>query len=139
MPDATTGLEKLQNDKTVFYTMDSFLRDEKQKNPMSVQDIKTFGASKNLYYNFMLTKNSPLLPLFKQASIQTFESGQSSRIELKWRGGEIKGEGAADTIILELGQVSLGFGFFVFSLVASLLFLGFEWCYKITIGDRFLM
>ena len=80
MPDVTTGLERLQNDKTIFYTLDSFLRDEKQKNPTSVQKIMTFGASKKSFYSFALTKNSPLLPLFRQASMKTFESGQSSRI-----------------------------------------------------------
>ena len=57
-------------------------------------------------------------------------------LDLKWKGEEIKGEGEPETMILELGQVSLGFGLFIFSLVASLIFLGFEWCFKLTISDN---
>ena len=79
MPDLNAGFEEIKKGQTVMFTLDSFLRGKKKENPSSVPNIATFGNSKPTYYNLLLTKNSPLLPLFKQAAIQTIESGQTSR------------------------------------------------------------
>ena len=79
----------------------------------------------------LLTKNSPLVPLFKQASIETIESGQTSRIDAIWKGAEIKFEGGADKIVLSSGQTFLLFIFLLTMLGVSLVFLVLEWCLKI--------
>ena len=135
MPDLNAGFEEIKKGQTVMFTLDSFLRGKKKENPSSVPNIATFGNSKPTYYNLLLTKNSPLLPLFKQAAIQTIESGQTSRIDAIWKGSEIKLEGAADKIVLSSGQTFLLFIFLLTMLGISLICLGFEWCLKIFKGN----
>ena len=131
MPDLNAGFEELKKGQTVMFSLDSFLRGKKKENPSSVPNIATFGNYKPSYYNMLLTKNSPLVPLFKQASIETIESGQTSRIDAIWKGAEIKFEGGADKIVLSSGQTFLLFIFLLTMFGVSLVCLVFEWCLKI--------
>ena len=131
MPDLNSGFEELKKGQTVMFSLDSFLRGKKKESPTSVPNIATFAPSKPSYYNLLLTKNSPLGPLFKQAAIETIESGQTSRIDAIWKGAPIKLEGAADKIVLSSGQTFLLFTFLLSMLGVSLICLGFEWCLKI--------
>ena len=120
MPDLNAGFEELKKGQTVMFSLDSFLRGKKKENPSSVPNIATFGNYKPSYYNMLLTKNSPLVPLFKQASIETIESGQTSRIDAIWKGAEIKFEGGADKIVLSSGQTFLLFVFLLTMLGVSI-------------------
>ena len=131
MPDLNAGFEELKKGQTVMFSLDSFLRGKKKENPSSVPNIATFVNYKPSYYNMLLTKNSPLVPLFKQASIETIESGQTSRIDAIWKGAEIKFEGGADKIVLSSGQTFLLFIFLLTMFGVSLVCLVFEWCLKI--------
>ena len=75
------------------HSTEGLTRGAHKLNPYSTPNIKTFGAKKSIYYNLIFTKNSPLIPMFKKATIKTFETGQYDRIANDWQGGEIKSQG----------------------------------------------
>ena len=76
----------------------------------------------------IFTENSPLVPMFYQATIQAFESGAYDRLSLNWQGGPIKPIGAVDLLILTPGQVFLIFGILCFFLVTAIGALFLECC-----------
>ena len=130
MSDLSAGLNEIKKGQTVLLTADSKMRGEFMENPKSFPTIKTFGTAKSVYKSLMFTKNSPLLPMFRRASFQLIESGQYSRIDLKWKGSKIPEEGAAETMILTAGQAFLVFAFLLFFLGTSLILLGIECCHN---------
>jgi len=76
----------------------------------------------------IFTENSPLVPMFYQATIQAFESGAYDRLSLNWQGGPIKPIGAVDLLILTPGQVFLIFGIMCFFMVTAIFAFFLEWC-----------
>ena len=106
----------------------SILRGANKANPKSVPTIKTFGSFKSKYFTMIFTENSPLVPMFYQATIQAFESGAYDRLSLNWQGGPIKPVGAVDLLILTPGQVFLIFGIMCFFMVTAIFAFFLEWC-----------
>ena len=130
MASLTAAIKEIKKGQTVFLTNDSQLRGKYKENPKSFPTIKTFGTAKSIYKSLMFTKNSPLLPMFRRAVTQLIESGQYSRIDLKWKGYKIPEEGAAETMILTAGQAFLVFAFLLFFFGTSLILLSIECCHN---------
>ena len=99
----------------------------------SFQRIKTFGASGKLITGWIFTKNSPLVPLFKQTAMKMFENGEFARVHLKWKGPDIasgKRTDELETEVLGIGQLVLPFTIFGLFLVVSIIPLIIECCHK---------
>ena len=130
MPNVKAGFEELKKGQTVMFALLDVLRGAYQEDPKSMQGIKFFGVSRSEYFQIIFTKNSPLVPLFNQATMRLFENGQFLRTDFKWQGSKIKDEGAVDLLILTTGQVFLIYAILAFFLGLSIIFLTFECCYK---------
>ena len=91
MANVKAGIKELKKGQTVMFAQTDVLRGAYQEDPKSIQGIKLFGASMSEYYQFIFTKNSPLVPLFNQAVVSMFQNGQYERTDLKWKGAEIRG------------------------------------------------
>ena len=80
--DIWDGLKRLNNENTILHTFKSFLTGAKVTNPKAMPPMKTFGAGRTRYQNIILTKNSPLFPLFAKAATKSFENGHDFRDQL---------------------------------------------------------
>ena len=130
MANVKAGIKELKKGQTVMFAQTDVLRGAYQEDPKSIQGIKLFGASMSEYYQFIFTKNSPLVPLFNQATTRLFENGHFLRTDFKWQGNKIEDEGVVDILILTSGQVFLIYAILAFFLGLSFIFLTFECCYK---------
>ena len=130
MANVKAGIKELKKGQTVMFAQTDVLRGAYQEDPKSIQGMKLFGASMSEYYQFIFTKNSPLVPLFNQATTRLFENGHFLRTDFKWQGNKIEDEGVVDILILTSGQVFLIYAILAFFLGLSFIFLTFECCYK---------
>ena len=121
----------MEQGKTIMFTDEKLLKESFNQDPNnSPQRIRTFGAQKNPL-GWIFTKNSPLVPLFKQTTMKMVENGEFSRVQLKWHGPDIVSEDGADEIeILSIGQLVLPFIIFGLFLIVSIIPLMIECCYK---------
>ena len=133
MANVQDGLNELQKGQTIMFTDNDQLTASFNQDPKSFQRIKTFGASRKLITGWIFTKNSPLVPLFKQTAMKMFENGEFTRVHLKWKGPDIasgKRTDELETEVLGIGQLVLPFTIFGFFLVVSIIPLMIERCHK---------
>ena len=105
------------------------MRGANKKDPKSIPNIKIFGASKNIYFGLVFTRNSPLIPMFKKATSRTLENGVYKRISFQWQGDKINTQTAVDTMVLSIGQMFIAFVFMLLFLFMSLFTLCLECIY----------
>ena len=117
------GFRKLDKGQAqvVMHALDAMAKGAHKSDPHSTPYIKTFASSKSSYYNLIFTENSPLLPMFKKAATESFETGQYDRISLKWQGDEIRSNDDRDRV-LSSGQVFMNF---IYLLCVFIVCLGF--------------
>ena len=125
-PDISTGIKKLSDDNTIMHGLDVMLRGTFQENPYDLPDIKLFGKTRPKFYCLMLTKNSPLTPIFMKAITRTTEQGVLDRMAVSWTGPPITYSGVVETMILAPGQVFLVFGMLGTLLLLCLFILSLE-------------
>ena len=113
------GFRKLDKGQVVMHALDAMAKGAHKSDPHSTPYIKTFASSKSSYYNLIFTENSPLLPMFKKAATESFETGQYDRISLKWQGDEIRSIDNRDRV-LSSGQVFMNFIFLLCVLIVCL-------------------
>ena len=131
MANVQDGLKELEKGQTIMFTDKDILTASFNQDPKNFQRIKTFGASRKLITGWIFTKNSPLVPLFKQSSLKMFENGEFRRAQLKWKGPDIISEERTDeSEILNIGQLVLPFMIFGIFLVVSIIPLMIECCHK---------
>ena len=131
MDNVQEGLKEMEKGKTIMFTDEKLLKESFNQDPNnSPQRIRTFGAQKNPL-GWIFTKNSPLVPLFKQTTMKMVENGEFRRVQLKWHGPNIVSEDGADEIeILSIGQLVLPFIIFGLFLIVSIIPLMIECCHK---------
>ena len=131
MDNVQDGLKEMEKGKTIMFTDEKLLKESYNQDPNnSPQRIRTFGAQKSPL-GWIFTKNSPLVPLFKQTTMKMFENGEFRRVQLKWHGPDIVSEEGVDEIeILSIGQLVLPFMIFGLFLIVSIIPLMIECCYK---------
>ena len=105
------------------------MRGANKKDPKSIPNIKIFGASKNIYFGLVFTRNSPLIPMFKKATSRTLENGVYKRISFQWQGDKINTQTAVDTMVLSNGQMFIAFVFMAVFLFLSFFTLCLEYVY----------
>ena len=128
--DIYDGLQRLEEANTVTYAMESSLLAVNKADPKSISNLKTFVKGKYEYWGLLFTLNSPLLPMFRKATQKTFEYGIYKRSYSKWIGGEIKSQGAVDTMVLSIGQMFIAFLYILLFVFLSLFTLFMECLYK---------
>ena len=131
MANVQEGLKELEKGQTIMLTPKDLLKVSLNQDPNSFQGIRTFGDMEFHLLGWIFTKNSPLVPLFKQAAMKMFENGEFRRVQLKWKGPDTVSKGTTDEIeILSIGQLFLPFAIFVLFLVLSIIPLMIECCHK---------
>ena len=114
------GLKKLENDQTVFYVNTGILKGAIKKNLELGQNLRAFGETKTEYQSLVLNKNSPLVPLFKKATLELFEKGQYDYISKEWIGKDIEYFEGLTSDVMGPGQVFLVFVILTAMLACSL-------------------
>ena len=109
-----------EEDQTTFFTTKSLLKGALKQKPKLGQDLRTFGETKSQYNCMMLNKNSPLLPMFSKAVMETFEKGQYDYISKEWIGKDIKQIKGLTSDVMGPGQVFLVFVMLTAMLACSL-------------------
>ena len=123
MANVQEGLKELEKGQTIMYIDKDILKASFNQDPNSFQRIKIFGASRTINLGWIFTKNSPLVPLFKQAAMKVLENGEFRRAQLKWNGPDINsGERNHELEILGTGQLVLPFAIFEVSFLLWHLF-----------------
>ena len=113
------GFKKLEIGQTIFHIQSGVLKGAMKQSPHLVPNMQTFGGTKPTYYCALFTKNSPLVPLFMKAAIETFENGQYDHISQKWQGADIKSSEVGDFLnsyTLTVGQV-----FLIFAILSAMI------------------
>ena len=121
------GLQRLKEDKTLFFSSDVGLRAYRNKFPSQFPPIKTFGKRTKLQ-NVAFTKNSPLFPAFKFLARKTVEFGLAEKLGQEWQGQKLSAlkSGPQDVIVLTVGQVFMKFGIIVGAVLVTCLILSLE-------------
>ena len=132
------GLKKLENDQTVFHVNTIMLKGVIKSNPKLGQNLRTFGKTKPQYRCLMLNKNSPLVPLFKKATLELLEKGQSDYAYKKWIGNDIEHINSLTSDVMGPGRVFLVFLMLTTMLVCSLACLILECIHFLVIKKRIL-
>ena len=118
------GLKQLEKGHTIMFSYEDQLKEHLNS------QRRTFGAV-DLYTGWIFTKNSPLVPLFKQAALRMLENGEFRRVQSKWNGLDIISREISDELeILSIGQLVLPFAIFGIFIVVSFIPLMIECCYK---------
>ena len=123
------GFQRLKVPKTIMCELRSAIRATYKNKPKTVPDMKIFWSGKDQHFGTLCTRNSPLIPIFRKAAAKTLENGLYSRSSSKWVGGAIKSKGAADTMILSIGQMFIAFLFIFLFVIVSLFSLFLECLY----------
>ena len=89
--------------------------------------LKVFGGGRPEYMNLILNNNSPLGPVWRQASLRMIESGVGQKFDKTWL-GELKSTSSLEDtlIILKPTQIVLLFFVVAFSLLGCFVVLIFE-------------
>ena len=74
--------------------------------------LKVFGHSRPEYMNLILNKNSPLGPVWKQASLRMMETGVGAKFDKLWL-GELKSTTSIEDTLMVLKPTQLVLVFFI--------------------------
>ena len=131
MTNIQDGLKELEKSKTIMFIPRDLLKASYQDSN-NFQRIKIFGASQTRNLGWIFTKNSPLVPIFKQATMKMLENGDFSRVQSQLIGGDYVSREITDEFeILSIEQLVLPFAIFGLFLIVSFIPLMIECCYKI--------
>ena len=124
-----SGLESLENDKTLFFAPEATLREYRNKNPSKFPNLETFGRE-TATQCFAFTKNSPLFPSFKILARKSIETGLIEKLAKQWQGNPLETRNVnVDYTILSIGQMTMVFMIMVLAAVISFIVLSIE-CIK---------
>ena len=118
------GLTALKEGQAVIHISERMLKRYFLERPYIQQPIKVFAKGKPEFKTIIVTLNSPLKPIFEFGIRSLMQGGSSDRVLSKWEGPELV-EVPVETMVLNFGQVILGFmitGFICFMAVLSFLF-----------------
>ena len=131
MANVHEGLKELGKGQTIMLADEDLLKVALNQDPNSFQGIRTFGDMEFHLLGWIFTKNSPLVPLFKQAVMKILENGEFRRVQLKWKGSDVVSRERTDELeVLSIGQLVLPFMIFGLFLLISIIPLMIECCYK---------
>ena len=121
------GLDRLMDEKTVFYTSIVQLTHVHNQNVNQIQHpIALFGEKKFLFYSLVLPKNSPLSEIFRKFALESIQSGLRDAIWREWIGPELKRSGGnAQRHVISIWETMIFFlTLFVFLGIALITMIG---------------
>ena len=121
------ALKTLSEPNTVLYSPHSKLSYLKAEDPTKFPQISTFGSEHQEFFYLVLPKNSPLTPIFRQASTYLFESGQFRKLFQQWTNINEKSTDVTQSV--QMGQVFLVFAIIGISVMFSFIIFIFETVY----------
>ena len=128
----------LKKGKTILAAQEGILKGALKEMGHLNENLKTFGESKTTYMCMLFNKNSPLVPLFTKAAIETFERGQYDYASKEWIGRDITYTKKVQADVIGPGQVLLVFIILLTIWVSSLACLIFECMYFYVMKKRLL-
>ena len=126
------GLDRLMDEKTVFYTSIAQLTHIYNQNLNQMQyPLVTFGGQKFIFYCLILPKNSPLTEIFKKSAMKSIQSGLRDAIWHEWIGPKLSHSGGiAQGHVISIWETMIFFLIFLASLGISLITMIAEILYK---------
>ena len=102
------GLKSLREGQNVIHISERMLKRYFLERPYVQQPVKVFAKGKPEFKTIIVTLNSPLKPVFEFGIRSLMQGGASDRVLGKWEGPSLV-DIPVDTMVLNLGQVLLGF------------------------------
>ncbi len=89
--DINEGLLRMHNDPVVIHVNKGILTSSFKMYPWITQRVEVFGneGSGEDYGNTILSKNSPLTPVFRFGLLKMRESGGLDRLRIEWEGAAV--------------------------------------------------
>ena len=126
------GIERMKSGRVAIQLDGKSLRQFYKKNQMETRPNTIVARPNDNTENFILTKNSPLTPIFAAGSLQLYETGLMKILEEKWMGKKLdsKVSNPLHTVVLDLGQVILMFLLLGSAIAVSIIILGVEYLWN---------
>ena len=126
------GIERMKSGRVAIQLDGKSLRQFYKKNQMETRPNTIVARPNDNTENFILTKNSPLTPIFAAGSLQLYETGLMKILEEKWMGKKLESKvsNPLHTVVLDLGQVILMFFLLGSAIAVSIIILGVEYLWN---------
>ena len=126
------GIERMKSGRVAIQLDGKSLRQFYKKNQMETRPNTIVARPNDNTENFILTKNSPLTPIFAAGSLQLYETGLMKILEEKWMGKKLESKvsNPLHTVVLDLGQVILMFLLLGSAIAVSIIILGVEYLWN---------
>ena len=126
------GIERMKSGRVAIQLDGKSLRQFYKKNQMETRPNTIVARPNDNTENFILTKNSPLTPIFAAGSLQLYETGLMKILEEKWMGKKLESKvsNRLHTVVLDLGQVILMFFLLGSAIAVSIIILGVEYLWN---------
>ena len=126
---AEEGVARMKQERVVLHLQEGTLKGYLKENPDLADNIKVFAPSSPEYFNIIVNNNSPLGPVFQQASLLLVEQGVRDHIASTWLGRDIGSSSTTnlDNTLMVLGPAQIVLVFFVlllFIIISLVVFVG---------------
>ena len=122
------GIERIKSGQIAIQVQETALRQFYKDNPSEPRPNNLISTSNDDTENLILTKNSPLTPVFAAGSMELYETGVLKTLKQKWIGKKLgsKVSNPLHTVVLDLGQMILIFLLLAAAIIVSFIILGIE-------------
>ena len=137
---AEEGVTRMRQERVVLHLQEGTLKGYLKENPELSDNIKVFAPSSPEYFNIIVNNNSPLGPVFQQASLLLVEQGVRDHIAATWLGRDIGSSSTTnlDNTLMVLGPAQIVLVFFVllFAVIISLVVFICEKLFAMNFGEK---
>ena len=122
------GIERMKSGQVAIQLRETAIRQFYKHNPSEPRPNNLISTTNDDSENLILTKNSPLTPVFAAGSMELYETGVLKILKQKWMGKKL-GSKVSDplhTVVLDLGQMILIFLLLAAAIIVSFIILGIE-------------
>lgn len=112
---AEEGVARMRQERVVLHLQEGTLKGYLLENPELADNIKVFAPSRPEYFNIIVNNNSPLGPVFQQASLLLVEQGVLDHVGAKWLGRDLGSSTTSnlDNTLMVLGPAQIVLVFFI--------------------------
>ena len=126
---AAEGVARMRQERVVLHLQEGTLKGYLKEHPELSDNVKVFAPSSPEYFNIIVNNNSPLGPVFQQASLLLVEQGVRDHIASTWLGRDIGSSSTTnlDNTLMVLGPAQIVLVFFVllcFIIISMVVFVG---------------
>ena len=122
------GIERMKSGQIAIQLQETALRQFYKQNPSEPRPNSEISTSNDNTENFILTKNSPLTPIFAAGSMELYETGVMKILKEKWMGKKLESKVSdpLHTVVLDLGQMVMVFLLLGAAIILSIIILAIE-------------